>query len=171
MKDIELKTKPFEQFNDDWALVTAGPIDNHNSMTVSWGGLGTLWSKSVVTIYIKPVRYTHQFIENNDYFVVSFFNEEYRRALQVMGTYSGRSEDKDKLSKLTPVSHGEVTIYKEARLTIICKKIYQNDLDIKQIPEDVVKKYYQHEAPHTMYIGEVVEIINIENKKEAYKDE
>ena len=31
-------------------------------------------------------------------------------------------------------------------------------------PEEDVKKYYQHETPHTMYIGEVVEIIN--NKEE-----
>ena len=168
MNESELMIKPFEQFNDDWALVTAGPINDHNSMTVSWGGMGTLWSKPVVTIYIKPVRHTHQFIEKNEYFVVSFFDEKYRRALQAMGTYSGRNEDKDKLSKLTPVSHGEVTIYQEAKLTIICKKIYQNDLDINNIPEEDVKKYYQHEAPHTMYIGEVVEIIN---QKEACKDE
>ena len=91
----KLQTKPFEIFHNDWALVTAGPINKHNSMTVSWGGMGTLWSKSVVTIYIKPCRFTYQFLEENDYFVVSFFDEEYKKALGIMGSKSGRDINKD----------------------------------------------------------------------------
>ena len=147
-------------FHDDWALVTAGDISNHNSMTISWGEMGTLWNKAVVTIYIKPCRYTHSFIEDNDYFVVSFYSEEYRNALSIMGSTSGRDINKDEVSKLTPYEHKEVTLYKEAKLSIICKKIYQNDLNINFIPKEAIDRHYKEEAPHTMYIGEVVEIID-----------
>ena len=157
-KSIELK--PFELFDKQWALLTAGSIDNHNSMTISWGGTGTLWSKPVATVYVKPCRYTHDFMEENDYFVLSFFPEEYRRNLGVMGSVSGRDVDKDKEGKLTPVKHGDVVIYQEAELTLVCKKIYQNDLDINVIPEEEIKRHYSSQAPHTMYIGEIVEIIN-----------
>ena len=151
--------KPFDLFHEGWALVTAGPIDNHNSMTVSWGELGTLWSKSVATIYIKPCRYTHKFMEENDLFVISFFKEEYRKALSIMGSKSGRDVNKDEMSGLTPVKHNEVTIYKEAEVSLVCKKIYRHDLVKDNIPEKEIKTYYQIEKPHTMYIGEVVEII------------
>ena len=151
--------KPFDLFNKSWALVTAGPINNHNSMTVSWGELGTLWRKDVATIYIKPCRYTHQFMENNEFFVISFFDEEYRKALSIMGTKSGRDADKDKLSGLTPISHNETTIYKEAKLTLVCKKIYQHDMVLENIPQEAVETYYKEESPHTMYIGEVIEVI------------
>ena len=151
--------KPFDLFNKSWALVTAGPINNHNSMTVSWGELGTLWRKDVATIYIKPCRYTHQFMENNEFFVISFFDEEYRKALSIMGTKSGRDADKDKLSDLTPISHNETTIYKEAKLTLVCKKIYQHDMVLENIPQEAVETYYKEESPHTMYIGEVIEVI------------
>ena len=108
MKDIT--TKPFAIFDEQWALLTAGDITNHNSMTISWGEMGTLWNKNVVTVYVKPIRYTYQFMENNEYFVVSFFNEKYRQALAIMGAKSGREINKDQAAKLTPVAYKNVTI-------------------------------------------------------------
>lgn len=155
----EIISNPFEIFDKQWALVTAGSFSHHNSMTISWGAMGTIWNKRVVTIYIKPARYTHKFIEENEYFVLSFFKEEYRNALSIMGSISGRNADKDKEAKLTPMEHNGVTIYKEADMTLICKKIYQNDLDKNAIPKEQVDRYYKVEEVHTMYIGEVVEII------------
>lgn len=156
-KTFEINT--FELFDKRWALVTAGTISKHNSMTISWGGTGTLWSKPVVSIYVKPCRFTHRFIEENDYFVVSFFNEEYRKALEIMGTKSGKEVDKDALANLTPIKYKDVVIYQEAEVTLICKKIYQNDLDINSIPKEIADKYYKKEEPHTMYVGEVIEIL------------
>ena len=157
--DKTFNINAFELFNNQWALVTAGPIDKHNSMTVSWGELGTLWGKPVVTIYIKPARYTHEFIEENEHFVVSFFKEDYRKPLGIMGSFSGRDNDKDKMSGLTPVEHDGLTIYQEAEVTLICRKIYQNDLNPNRIPEEELNRHYKEQAPHTMYIGEVVDII------------
>ena len=159
MKDKELITKPFDVFNNGWALITAGDIDNHNSMTISWGEMGTLWSASVITVYVKPCRFTHKFFEDNDYFVVSLFDEKYKSALAIMGSHSGRDVNKDELSGLTPISHNNVTVYKEAKFTFICKKIYFNDLHLENVPEEYKKKYYEIDKPHTMYIGEVVEIL------------
>lgn len=158
MLDTSKSFQIFRLFHDDWALVTSGDILNHNSMTISWGEMGTLWNKDVVTIYIKPCRFTHRFIEDNEYFVVSFYNKEYKASLSIMGSKSGRDIAKDKEAKLTPYSYKGLTLYKEAKLSIICKKIYQNDLDISRIPLEAINNYYKEEAPHTMYIGEVVEI-------------
>ena len=31
------KIDPFERFNKDWALVTAGTPEHFNGMTISWG--------------------------------------------------------------------------------------------------------------------------------------
>lgn len=146
-------------FNDDWALVTAGTQDDFNTMTISWGGMGTLWSKPVVTIYVKPCRYTYQFIENNDYFVISFFDKEYKKDLGILGSKSGRDGNKLALTSLIPeeIDHGMT--YKQATKTIVCKKIYYQDLKLDRIPGETVKTYYKDEPVHRMYIGEVVQII------------
>ena len=159
MLDIDKSFKIFRSFHNDWALVTAGDIVNHNSMTISWGEMGTLWNKPVVTIYIKPCRYTHSFIEDNECFVISFYKDEYKKALSIMGSISGKDASKDIEAGLTPYSYKGLTLYKEAKLSIICKKIYQNDLDITSIPKEAINNHYKEEAPHTMYIGEVIEIV------------
>ena len=156
---MEFNTDIFSQYDKKWALVSAGTIQKHNTMTVSWGGMGTLWSRPVVTVYIKPCRYTYGFMNDNDYFTVSFYPEECRKALGVMGKLSGRDVDKDKESGLTPLDLDKAVTYKEAEVTILCKKIYAQDLKSDRMPQDVVERYYTEEAPHRMFIGEVVEII------------
>lgn len=155
----ELNVSAFGIFDRKWALVTAGNENDFNTMTVSWGGLGTLWEKPVATVYIKPVRYTHDFMEKNGYFTVSFFPEEYRKDLGILGSRSGRDGDKIALTSLTPVKAGESMGFKEAEITLLCRKIYSVDLPQANMPEDVVEKYYKTEEPHTMYVGEVIDIL------------
>ena len=75
----------FTQFDKKWALVTAGNQDSFNTMTISWGGMGTIWNKPVATVYVRTSRYTHEFMDNNDYFTVSFFPEEYKQTLGILG--------------------------------------------------------------------------------------
>ena len=154
----------FRLFNDRWALVTAGGIDDYNTMTIAWGSMGTIWGpphkgKPILTVYVSPARYTHSFLEKNDYFTVSFYPEEYQKALAVMGTKSGRDINKDEASGLTVKPIGQVVTYEEAEVTIICRKIYWQDLVRENMPEDAVERFYTEEEPHRMFIGEVVEII------------
>lgn len=157
---MKFNVDSFSIFNDVWAILTAGnKEDGYNAMTISWGGLGTLWSKPVATVYVKPIRYTHQFMEKSDYFTISFFSEEHRNALMLMGMKSGRDTDKVKEAGLTAVFLENSVMFKEAKTTLLCRKIYRQELDVSCMPEDVVKSFYTAEAAHTMYIGEVVDII------------
>ena len=150
---------PFAAFGQDWALVTAGTPEKFNTMTVSWGGLGTLWGKSVVTVYIKPVRYTYEFMEKGELFTVSFFGEEHRRDLELLGTVSGRDGNKLKKTSLTPVECGGAVTFEEAKTTLLCRKLYWQDLDPERIPLAAMRTFYKTEPPHRMYIAELVDII------------
>ena len=78
---MEFSTDIFSLFDKKWALLSAGTKDAHNTMTISWGGMGTLWNKPVVTVYVKPIRFTHKFMNENEYFTVSFLPEENRLLL------------------------------------------------------------------------------------------
>ena len=146
-------------FQSDWALVTAGTPDSYNTMTIGWGGLGTLWRKPVCTVYVKPCRYTHSFMDKNDYFTVSFFDSEHRQALSVLGTKSGRDGDKVSEVGFDVVECGQSVTFKQAKTTLLCKKIYRQDLVWDTMPADVIEKYYTEEAPHTVFVGEVIDII------------
>ncbi len=156
---MQFKTDAFRLFGEEWALLTAGDSKSYNTMTIAWGGLGTLWGKPIATVYVKPIRYTHRFMEENDYFTVSFYPEAYKKALGLLGSKSGRDCNKVALSGLTPkfLPHG--VTFEEARATLVLKKIYRQELDLSAIPEDAVKKYYLSEPVHTMYVGELQEIL------------
>lgn len=148
----------FTQFNDDWPLLAAGTMDSHNAMTIGWGGMGTLWNKPVVTVYVRPQRYTYEFLEREEYFTVSFYDEKYRGALSIMGTDSGRDCDKEAKAGLHAVPMGESVTFAEAKVTLLCRKIYFQDLDSAAIPQDVQDRQYPAKDYHRMYIGEVLEI-------------
>ena len=165
-----LQTSPFTLFDKTWALVTAGTASDFNTMTVSWGSLGTLWSKPVVTVYVRPTRYTHTYLESSDMFTVTFFSDDYRSDLAVLGKMSGRDCDKIALTQLEPTyitrdddSCMSAIGFKQAQLTLTCKKIYAEDFKLELIPTDAAQTYYPHleegDGPHTFYIGEVVGFI------------
>ncbi len=156
---MEFKTDSFKQFDKKWALLTAGTEDRFNTMTISWGGLGTIWNKSVATVYVRKSRYTHEFMDNNEYFTVSFYPEECKKLLGVLGSKSGRDMDKMKASGLTAVKMGESMSFKEAEVTLVCKKLFRQSLLTENMPKDIANTMYADNDIHDMYIGEVVEII------------
>lgn len=151
----------FEKIDKKWMLVTAGTEAKCNTMTASWGGFGVLWSKNMATIYIRPERYTYQFVEQEDYFTLSFLSDEYRNVLAKCGSVSGRDVDKIKDCSLTVKKSDTGGIYfDQAELVLVCKKNYSQDLDISRIigldPDDY---YGSHGGVHRMYIGEIVETL------------
>lgn len=151
---------PLYALDKEWALLTIGNKEKFNTMTISWGGLGTLWHKSVITVYLRPNRYTYEFMETNEYFTISFYDEDYKQDLITLGTKWGRDIDKIALTKLTPEFLKEGTTFKNAKLTIVCKKIYYQDLNINNIPTDEKNRFYKNEPVHKMFIGEVIDIID-----------
>jgi flavin reductase (DIM6/NTAB) family NADH-FMN oxidoreductase RutF len=159
MITMEFSTDILSVFDKKWALLTAGDSDRFNTMTISWGGLGTIWGKPVATVYVRTSRYTHDFMDAKEFFTVSFYPEECKRILGVLGSKSGRDMDKMKESGLTPVQAGESMSFKEAEVTLVCRKLFKQQLNVANMPEDVAKAMYEGQAPHDMYIGEIVEII------------
>ena len=98
MKKIDVKSlqdNVFSLIGDRWMLITAGTAERCNTMTASWGGLGVLWGAPAATIYLRPQRYTKEFVDR-EYFTLAFFGEEQRKALTLCGSKSGREVDKVK---------------------------------------------------------------------------
>lgn len=156
----ELTANPFKLIGKDWMLITAGDKEKFNTMTASWGGVGIMWGKPVATAYIRPQRYTFEFIENGDYYTKCFFDEEYRDALKFCGSKSGRDYDKVKETDLTPVVDDETgaVYFKEAKLVFICKKMYAQFLNEESALTEEVTKWYNGDY-HKMYMSEIVSVL------------
>ena len=77
----EIGQNVFSLIGDQWMLITAGTAERCNTMTASWGGLGVLWGAPMATCYIRPQRYTREFVDREEYFTLAFFDEEPTPAL------------------------------------------------------------------------------------------
>lgn len=153
----ELKDNPFTLFSNALAL-SVGNKDKMNAMTIGWGGLGVLWGKDrpVITVYVEKRRYTHSFMEENEYFTVEAFSKNYDSVLKYLGTVSGRNENKMKGSGLT-VSFTELgnPMFEEGRLVLECKKLYGAPFNPEGFGE-LAQKEYSNRPLHSIYIGEIV---------------
>jgi len=148
-----------ELFNKDWMALAVGREGDMNAMTISWGEMGELWGKPVVTVFVSSSRYTHSFMERNRFFTVTAFPEAKRTALRYIGTHSGRDGDKLKEAGLTPeFTESGNPIFKEANLAIECRIIYKAPFVKEDIAPDVAKIYDNGMGIHTMYIGEIVNV-------------
>ncbi|SES66142.1 Flavin reductase like domain-containing protein [Pseudobutyrivibrio sp. C4] len=153
---MEFNTNIFEQYDKKWALLTVGDKDKFNTMTISWGGLGTLWNKPVATVYVRTSRYTNEFMKDNDYFTVSFYPEECKKTLGVLGSKSGRDMDKVHESGLTSKEVENGITFEEAEVTLVCRKLICQRLEPENMIPEIAKQFYENEAQHDMYVGEVV---------------
>ena len=157
----QIAGNPFAMIGDQWMLITAGSAERCNTMTASWGGLGVLWNAPVATCYVRPQRYTKEFMDAEEYFTLTFFGEEYRMALTVCGTKSGRDMDKVKECGFTVKTAAcGAPYFEQAELVIVCRKRFVQDFDPANIPEDMKEKPYPNADYLTMSIGEIVEVLS-----------
>ena len=167
----EIRPEAFQEnavklIGKDWLLVSACTAEREpdggvstgrvNTMTASWGALGVLWNKPVATIYLRPSRYTKEIIDQSEFFSLSVLPEKYRTALDYCGSHSGRDGDKIKAAKLDVQFSGEVPWIKQARLVLLCRKLYAQPFDpLCFTDEKPLRQNYKNDDFHTMYIGEI----------------
>ena len=159
-----LEFNPFHKISKEWMLVTAGDEKKSHTMTASWGGLGIMWGKNIATVYIRPQRYTKEFVDANDLFTVSFLPDDQRKALNVCGSISGREvEDKWEMAGLHPFYVDGATAVREADLVLVCKKQYHQEMkpEFFDVPENDTK-WYPDKDYHVMYMAEIVKVLKRE---------
>ena len=172
MNSDKTKFKPFDPFsfssnllnniNSNWFMITAGNLDSYNMMTASWGMFGILWNKPVAEIFVRNTRYTHNFLEKNDYFSLSFFDENYRNILDLVGSKSGKDFNKMAIKNLTALDYENRTVYfEEANEVLICKKLLAYPLHKDLLPEQIKKNFYDtvNEEHHTAFYGEIIQYL------------
>ncbi len=156
----ELHENPFDLIGKKWMLVTAGDENKCNTMTASWGGIGVLWNKNVVFSFIRPQRYTFSFIEEKEYYTLSFYEEEYRPILNLCGKLSGRNIDKIKETGFTPLFDQKAPYFAQASLVLVCRKLYGQFIDPACFIESKLESNYEKKDYHKMYVGEIVKVLS-----------
>ncbi|MEM5948155.1 flavin reductase [Spirochaetia bacterium 38H-sp] len=155
----DIKQDPFTLISKTWFLLTAATETGYNTMTCSWGALGHLWHKDICIVYVRPTRFTYEFMQKADYFTLSFLPEKHRKILQYCGSHSGRNTDKIKDTGLNPIETEKSIAFKEADLIIEAQKMAHQIISPKSfdIPEEI-EPLYPEKDYHMMYTGKITNI-------------
>lgn len=151
----------FKAVSKEWMLVTSGDKANFNMMTASWGCVGWLWNKPVAVIFVRPERYTHEFVEKNEYVTLNFLGNEpsARKVYNFCGSKSGRDYDKAKETGLQPVATelGNV-LFEQSRLVLECRKLYKDNIKPELFLDPSIEQWYggKNGGYHDMYILEII---------------
>lgn len=152
----ELQMNPFDEISQNWLLISAKKGNEVNTMTASWGQLGHLWGKNVATVYIRPQRYTKEFVDQSDYFTITFF-DGYKKELGILGSKSGRDGNKIKEVNFNVEEVENQPTFKQGKMVFICKKLYSDYIKPEGfIDASIDEKCYKEKDYHEMYIGEIV---------------
>ena len=160
IKPEELQKNPFQMIGKEWLLVAAEKAGKTNAMTASWGGVGIMWGKPVAYVFIRPQRYTKEFIDASDTFSLSVLGEEYHKTLSYFGTVSGRDEDKIAKSGLQVAYDGATPYFQEAGTVMICRKLFAQYYDPACfIDKTCDETWYPEKDYHMMYIAEIEKVL------------
>ena len=160
----ELNFNPVTMIDQEWMLITAGVEGNYNTMTASWGHIGSIWGhgKKAATsgVYVRPQRYTKEFVDREPLYTLSFFGPEYKNALGYLGSHSGRDEDKVAKAGLTPVFGDGYTYFAEANLVLVCRKLYRAPiLEEGFLDRETLEKNYPSRDFHDLYVGKIEKVL------------
>ncbi len=154
----EIKDNLIDAIANEWMLITAGDQSGYNMMTASWGFLGEMWGNDTAVAMIRPQRYTMEFVEKSDYYTLSFYGDN-KDIHKICGSMSGRDVDKTALTGLTPVFDRNCVYFNEARLVIICKKQYVQDMKEECFIDKAPLKWYDNKDYHKMIFGKIEKVL------------
>ena len=164
-RKVKLDDISFEankMFDNEWAVLAASKKDeSSNCLTISWGSYGELWGKPIMVAYVRPERFSHEFIDDSEYFSINFFDEKYKKETLYLGTHSGRDEDKVGKVGFHYIDGEKCKYFEEANLVFVLRKIYSDNFKKENfIDQSIVDKIYGENGQlHTFYIGEIVEVL------------
>lgn len=153
----QLELNPFSTIGEDNFLITAGTKEKWNTMTAGWGGFGFVWNRPSVFIFVRESRYTLEFLDKYDSFSLSFFenSEDSLRILKEAGMKSGRNYSKMSELGLDPVVLDDTICFKQANMSITCKKALKTLLSGDTFIDRGALSHYPQGDWHYLFIGEI----------------
>ena len=154
----EISGNIIDLISSEWMLISAGDQSGYNMMTASWGFMGEMWGSDCAVAVVRPQRYTMQFIDNCDYYALSFYGDN-KEIHKICGKLSGREVNKTQITGLTPVFSDNTVYFNQARLVIICKKQYVQEMQEECFIDKDPLKWYSEKDYHKMIFGRIEKVL------------
>lgn len=151
-------------------LVSTDEKGTPNVMTIGWAQVGVVWGKPIMSVLVRPSRFTYGMMEQVPDFTVNVPAPEMEETVQFCGSVSGRQYDKFQERELTatPSRHLCSPIIEECLLHYECKVVHKNDVVPEALTADIVTACYPKGDFHRIYFGEVVAVYGVPDFKRRF---
>ena len=140
-------------------LLNSVGIDGQpDTMTIGWLSGGVIWGRPILTVYVRPSRYTYSRLEEVGEFTVNVLPPADSEALQLCGTVSGRDVDKFARTGLKPIpaQKVQVPIIEQGVIHYECQVVHRNDLLPVHLQDEIKVAAYPEGNFHRVYFGKVL---------------
>lgn len=147
-----------EVLSDEGALLVS--VDENgkpNVMTIGWATLGVIWGKPILTVFVRPSRYTFGLIDKTGDFTVNVMPREMEEVASFCGKVSGRDIDKFKEKGLIiePSRYVKSPMIEQAVVNYECVVVHRNDVLQEELTSEIKARSYPQGNYHRIYFGEV----------------
>ena len=144
---------------DRFCLISATHDGVTNMLTAAWCQVGHVWQYPVATTYIRPSRYTKEFMDASGRFTMCFI-DGHEDDVIYLGRHSGRDGDKLAQTGLHLVDYAGDPVYEEADVSLICRTLYVQQVDLECFLErSIVGIRYPEGNVSYEYIGEIEKVL------------
>jgi len=133
-------------------------VDKPNIMTIGWATIGIIWRKPVMTVMVRPSRYSYELINSHPEFTVSIPEKNMSKELVFCGSRSGRDADKFNECNFTPEKSIAVKVpgIKECNIHYECRIVHVNKVIPENLDNKIIKQLYNEGDFHKIYFGEIL---------------
>ncbi len=154
--------KLFSSLEDEGSfLVVENKEGAINVMTIGWAQVGIVWGRRIMSVFIRPSRYTHSLIERAEYFSVCVPPKgKMRRELSFCGSRSARDLNKVKECGFV-LENGcrkGIKFIKGSALVYECRIVSRSRIFKEETDKGIKRDYYPGNDYHSVYYGEIINI-------------
>lgn len=141
-------------------LVSLDEGGRPNAMTIGWAQIGIIWGRRILSVMVRPSRYTYRCLEATGDFTVCGPYEEQRQAVGFCGSKSGRDHHKFHECGFTAVANEAVRSpgIAECGLIYQCRVVGSADFAPERLATQVCSDCYSGGDYHRVYFGEIAAV-------------
>lgn len=142
-------------------LVSQDEAGRPNAMTIGWAQVGIIWSRKIMSVMVRPSRYTYGCIEVTQDFTVCVPYPELAEQVMFCGTQSGRTYDKFAECGFTA---GQSELIKspyieECGLCYECQVVNYADFVPERTNPVICDQCYPGGDFHRIYFGQILNVV------------
>ena len=128
-----------------------------NPMTIGWATLGVIWRTNILTVLVRPSRFSFNLLEQSMEFGICVPTEDMREKILFCGMNSGRDVNKIAECGFTQVkAHKiEIPLIKECSIHYECRIVHKNQIIPAELDQELKQDNYPGGDYHTIYYGEI----------------